>query len=59
MIAKSSDMKAGFVITSVNDLEVKAENDLYKILSQLQSNKLILDGFYPNRPYIVRYEILL
>jgi S1-C subfamily serine protease len=59
MIAKSSDMKAGFVITSVNDLEVKAENDLYKIISQLQSNKLILDGFYPNRPYIVRYEILL
>jgi serine protease Do len=59
MIAKSSDMKPGFIITSVNDLEVKAENDLNKIISQHNSNKLILEGFYPNSPYIVRYEILL
>lgn len=59
MIAKSSDMKPGFIITSVNDLEVKAENDLNKIISQHNNNKLILEGFYPNSPYIVRYEILL
>lgn len=59
IIAKSSDMKPGFIITSVNDLEVKAENDLNKIISQHNTNKLILEGFYPNRPYIVRYEILL
>jgi Do/DeqQ family serine protease len=59
IIAKSSDMKPGFIITSMNDIEVKSESDFNKIISQSQGNKLVLEGFYPNRPYIVRYEILL
>ena len=58
IIARNTKIKPGFVITSINDISVKSESELFSILNTKNGSKVVLDGFYPGTPYIVRYEFI-
>ena len=58
IIARNTKIKPGFVITSINDISVKSESELSSILNAKNGSKVVLDGFYPDTPYIVRYEFI-
>lgn len=55
LIAQSTDMKLGFIITSVNDKIVKTELDLKEIIQNIGKGTVVIEGFYPNRPYTYQY----
>ena len=46
-LLKKTRMQEGFIITSVNDQEVKSVNDLDKILSVNKGRKVKIEGVYP------------
>lgn len=46
-LLKKTRMQEGFIITSVNDQEVKSVNDLDKILSINKGRKVKIEGVYP------------
>jgi len=56
IIARNTDMKAGFVLTHINNTAVKSEVDINNMIQDKTGSKFYIEGFYPNRPYIVRYE---
>jgi Do/DeqQ family serine protease len=58
IIARNTKIRPGFVITSINDLPIKSENELTRILTSKKGSKIVMDGFYPDAPYIVRYEFM-
>lgn len=59
LILKNTAIKAGFVIISINDRAIQSEADIASILKEKNGNKIYIDGFYPSRPYLVRYEFIL
>lgn len=56
VLSRNTKIRVGFVITSINEMAVKSENEIASILNNKNGMKVIIDGFYPNTPYIVRYE---
>ena len=46
-LLKKTRMQEGFIITSVNDQEIKSVNDLDKILSVNKGRKVKIEGVYP------------
>lgn len=52
-------MQEGFVITQVNDVEVKNLEDLGKALSSARSNNISVEGFYDGYNGIYRYPVTL
>lgn len=46
-LLKKTRMQEGFIITSVNDQEIKSVSDLDKILSQNKGRKVKIEGIYP------------
>ncbi len=46
-LLKKTRMQEGFIITSVNDQEIKSVSDLDKILSQNKGRKVKIEGVYP------------
>lgn len=55
MIAQLTELKAGFIIVSINDEEVLTEDDFQRIIQSKKGSNVILEGFYPNRPYTFQY----
>ncbi len=58
LISRNTSIKAGFVIISINDRTMQSEADMTSILKEKNGNKVYIDGFYPSRPYFVRYEFI-
>lgn len=58
IIARNTKIKPGFVITSINDIPIKSESELTSVLNSKNGSKIVMDGFYPGAPYIVRYEFI-
>jgi S1-C subfamily serine protease len=52
-------MQEGFVITQVNDMEVKNLEDLSKALSASRSYSISVEGFYDGYNGIYRYPVTL
>jgi Do/DeqQ family serine protease len=52
-------MEKGFVITSVNGIEISNLEELGKAIAQLDGNKLTLDGFYDGFEGMYRYPVNL
>ncbi len=50
-------MQEGFVITRVNDMEIKNMDDLGKALSAARSSNLSIEGFYDGYNGIYRYPV--
>lgn len=59
IIARNTDMKPGFVITNINNIAISTESEISQILQDKEGSKVYIEGFYPNRPYIIRYEFTL
>ena len=59
LIAQRTALKPGFIILSINEEEVKTENDLSRILSRNMGSTIIIEGFYPNKPYTFQYAFKL
>lgn len=59
-IQESTDMRAGFIILQINEKPITSESDISQIIQGLATNKmLIIEGFYPGRPYTYRYALKL
>lgn len=59
IIQQSTDMKAGFIITTLNDKSVTSEQDIKDIIESIGKGTIIIEGFYPNRPYTFQYAFKL
>lgn len=59
LIAQSSDMKPGFIILTVGDSHINSEDDLKSALQAKANGTIILEGFYPNRPFTFQYALKL
>jgi serine protease Do len=59
IIAKNTEMKAGFMILQMNNIDINEPNDISKILETKKTgDKITIEGFYPNRPYLFQYTFI-
>lgn len=56
LIARNTNIKPGFIITNVNGAAIKSQNEFYNLIAEKSGSKIYIEGFYPNKPYLVRYE---
>jgi S1-C subfamily serine protease len=56
-LLKNTRMQEGFIITSVNDQEIKTVADLEKILSANKGRKVKVEGIYPGSDSIYPYPL--
>lgn len=59
LIAQTSDMKPGFIILTIGDKEVSSEDEVKSSLQSKQNGLIIMEGFYPNKPFTFQYAIKL
>lgn len=54
----ATGIKSGFIITSVNGIEIESKKDLQKIINNIEDgDKMRLEGSYPNGKYIYVYTL--
>jgi S1-C subfamily serine protease len=56
-LASRTELKPGFIITSVNDIRIKNAEEFYETIGNTDAESIVLEGFYPNRPYTYRYTV--
>lgn len=49
-IAQQTRIREGFIITAIDDTEIKSFNDLAKLLNDKSGKNIIIEGFYPSLP---------
>lgn len=59
IISRTTEMKPGFIILQVNNREVKSEQEINDILNSKTDPTVVVEGFYPNRPYTFQYAFKL
>jgi serine protease Do len=59
IIQQSTDLKEGFIILQIGNKLVNSEEDFKQILSETEKGTIVMEGFYPNRPYTYQYAFKL
>jgi S1-C subfamily serine protease len=59
IIQQSTDLKEGFIILQIGNKMVNNEEDFKQILSETEKGTIVMEGFYPNRPYTYQYAFKL
>ncbi len=55
LIKQATELKEGFIITAVGDTPVGNEEEIKKALQKIEKGTVVIEGFYPNRPYTYQY----
>ena len=55
VIKNYTDLKPGFIITSVQDKSIQNIEDFQKIIQSTTKGTVILEGIYPGRPFTYQY----
>lgn len=55
LIKNYTDLKPGFIITSVQDKSIGTIEDFQKIIQATTKGTVILEGIYPGRPFTYQY----
>jgi serine protease Do len=55
VIKNYTDLKPGFVITSIKDKAVKSTEQFKAELNTISSGTVVIEGVYPNRPFTFQY----
>lgn len=50
LIAQQTRIREGFIITSIDDTQVKSSDELEKVLESKAGKNVIIEGFYPSFP---------
>jgi Do/DeqQ family serine protease len=59
VIQQSTDLKEGFIILQIGNKLVNSEEDFKQILTDTEKGTVVIEGFYPNRPYTYQYAFKL
>lgn len=55
LIRNYTDLKEGFIITSIRDKAVKTVEEFNRELASVGKGTVIIEGIYPNRPFTYQY----
>jgi len=59
IIKQTTEMKIGFIVLQVGDKQIKNENEFNEAIQNSQRGTMVLEGFYPNRPFTFQYAFKL